>query len=560
MEEKGTIELSENVEDGKPDVELGHVLVDGDGQVQRLPVPSKDPNDPLNYTKWEKVGIIVSCCWFSTMSLSLVGGLGAFLDVLFQLYIANGHSANEVVWLSTFPSLFVGVGRSIRFSDCVVPPLTQQGNFLVLPLALLYGRRFTTILSTTVLLAATIGCAVCNTWEQHLGLRILQGLAAGVTESVLPLVLAEVTFVHQHGMVYGMYWAAQSAITGCLNLAASYEVAALGWRWYYWVFAITIAVGLLLAIFFGFETSYQRSSQFIHGRMVVTDQFGVTRMLSEDETRQYLDMHGHPDGRNDGHIPEELRPKKTYLQMLIPWSPPTESPLTLIPRTTLQIFSAFMSPGILYATLVASVVLGSSIGMSLSYNTVLQYNYHWPAESIGLINLGGVFGGFGGMLYAGFFGDKFIVWMAKRNGGIHTPEHRLPLLILPGILGVVALLLYGFTADGSATWGGPYMGWTLFQITFVSVLILATSFAAEAWEKNPGPAIVAVVGVKNIVAFALSYGINPMTEMYDYPVAMGILAAIVGGVFLLGVPVYFLNPRWRRWMDMKERRRRRTAN
>jgi hypothetical protein len=64
MEEKGTIELAENVEDGKPDVELGQVLVDGDGQVQRLPVPSKDPNDPLNYTRWEKVGIIVSCCWF----------------------------------------------------------------------------------------------------------------------------------------------------------------------------------------------------------------------------------------------------------------------------------------------------------------------------------------------------------------------------------------------------------------------------------------------------------------------------------------------------------------
>ncbi|KAL4912254.1 major facilitator superfamily domain-containing protein [Aspergillus aurantiobrunneus] len=535
LEDKGVVELTENVESGKPSIDHGHVLVDGDGQIQRLPVPSKDPNDPLNYTIWEKIGIIVSCCWFSAMSLSLVGGLGAILDVFFQMYMSEGHSTNEIVWLSTFPSLFVGVG-----------------NFLVLPLALLYGRRFTTITSTIILLAATIGCAACNSWRQHLALRIIQGLAAGVTESVLPLMLAEVTFVHQHGMIYGMYWAAQSSITGCLNLAASYEVAALGWRWYYWVFAITIAVGLLLAAFFGFETSYQRSSQFLNGRMVITDQFGVTRVLTEYETREYLEIHGHPGG--DGQIPEELRPKKTYLQMLIPWSSPTESPFTLIPRTTLQVFEAFMSPGILYATVLASIVLGSSIGMSLSYNTILQYNYHWAPESIGLINLGGVFGGLGGMLYAGFFGDKFIIWMAKRNDGIHIPEHRLLLLIFPGILGVAALLLYGFTADGSATWGGPYMGWTLFQITFVSVLILSTSFAAEAWEKNPGPAIVAVVGVKNIVAFALSYGINPMTEKYDYPVAMGILAAICGGVFLLGVPVYFLNARWRRWMYMKERK------
>ncbi|KAL4944371.1 hypothetical protein BDV06DRAFT_210293 [Aspergillus oleicola] len=524
MEEKVVIELAENVKAGKRSVEHGHVLVDSDGHVQRLPIPSKDPNDPLNYTSWEKTGIIVSCCWFSAMSLSLVGGLGAFLEVLMEMYMKEGHSANEIVWLSTFPSLFVGVG-----------------NFLVLPLAFLYGRLFTTIVSNTVLLAATIGCAACNTWSQHLALRVVQGLAAGVTESILPLMLAEVTFVHQHGMVYGLYWAAQSSITGCLNLAASYEVASLGWRWYYWVFAITIAVGLLLATLFGFETSYQRSSQFLNGRMVVTDQFGVTRVFTESETRDYIETHGYPGV--DDTIPDGLRPKQTYIQMLLPWSSPTESPHTLIPRTTLQIFEAFLSPGILYATLVASIVLGSSIGMSLSYNTVLQNNYHWPARSIGLINLGGVFGGFAGMFYAGFLGDKFIVYMARHNAGIHEPEHRLPLLIFPGVLGVVALLLYGFTADGSATWAGPYMGWTLFQMTFVSVLILSTSFAAEAWERNPGPAIVAVVGVKNIVAFALSYGINPLTEKYDYPVAMGILAALCGGVFALGVPVYFSNPR-----------------
>ncbi|KAL3471070.1 major facilitator superfamily domain-containing protein [Aspergillus californicus] len=534
MEEKAVIEFAENVE--YLDSPGGHVLIDADGQVQRLPVPSKDPNDPLNFTKWEKAGIIVTCCWFSTMSLSLVGGLGPILEVFLEMYLREGHTTNEVVWLSTFPSLFVGIG-----------------NFVVLPLGLLYGRRFTTIVSTIVLLAATIGCAVCNTWAQHLALRIVQGLAAGVTESILPLVLAEVTFIHQHGKVYGLYWAAQSAITACLNLASSYEVSALGWRWYYWVFSIAVSVGLVLAVLFCFETAYHRSSQFVNGRMVITDEFGVTRVLTEHETREHLDANRSPNSGNQ--TPDELRPKKTYLQMIVPWHSPTQSPWTLIPQTMFQIFQAFMSPGILYATLLASVVLGSSIGMSLSYNTVLQYNYGWAAKSIGLINLGGVFGGFGGMLYAGFFGDKFIIWMAKRNGGIHTPEHRLPLLLFPGILAVAALVLYGFTADGSATWGGPYMGWTLFQITFVSVLILSTSFAAEAWDKNPGPAIVAVVGVKNIVAFALSYGINPMVEKYDYPVAMGILAAITGGVFLLGVPVYFLNPRWRRWMQMMEGRR-----
>jgi hypothetical protein len=44
------------------------------------------------------------------MSLSVVGGLGAILDVFIEMYGAEGISTTHVVWLSTFPSLFVGVG------------------------------------------------------------------------------------------------------------------------------------------------------------------------------------------------------------------------------------------------------------------------------------------------------------------------------------------------------------------------------------------------------------------------------------------------------------------
>lgn len=42
----------------------GGLLVDASGDILRLPVPSADPNDPLNFTKWEKMGVIISCCWF----------------------------------------------------------------------------------------------------------------------------------------------------------------------------------------------------------------------------------------------------------------------------------------------------------------------------------------------------------------------------------------------------------------------------------------------------------------------------------------------------------------
>ncbi|KAJ5481160.1 hypothetical protein N7539_007054 [Penicillium diatomitis] len=530
MDQKANIELVEDLEthgDGKGD----DVLVDAAGEIQRLPVPSADPNDPLNFTVWEKTGVIVSCCWFSIMSLSVVGGLGAILGVFFQLYGAQGISSTHIVWLGTFPSLFVGIG-----------------NYLILPLGLVYGRRPTAIGSIIVLFVATIGCAVSQTWLQHLCLRCLQGLATGATESLLPLMLSEVTFVHQRGLVFGVYWATQNVVTSALNMASSYEAAALGWRWFYWVYVIAVGAGLILVILGCFETRYQRRAQMVNGQIVVTDQFGVTQVLVGDQAREYM------AGLQieDREIPDEVRPKKTYIQMLKPWEKPAKNPLRIVLNAWLHMFEAFISPGILYATLLSSVVLGCSVGMSLTYDTVLQQVYGWPAKSVGLINLGGIFGGFGGMLYAGVFGDWFIVRLAKRANGVHTPEHRLILLIFPGFLTVLSLLLYGFTANGGATWGGPYMGWLLLQIAFVSVLILSTSFAAEAWEKNPGPALVAVVGTKNIVAFGISYGLNPLVSMYSYPAAMSIFAGLSAGIFLLGIPVYFFNPAWRRWQRRRE--------
>lgn len=48
------------------------------------------------------------------MSLSVVGGLGAVLGVFMELYAPEGISSDKVVWLSTFPSLFVGIGMYIE--------------------------------------------------------------------------------------------------------------------------------------------------------------------------------------------------------------------------------------------------------------------------------------------------------------------------------------------------------------------------------------------------------------------------------------------------------------
>lgn len=40
------------------------LLFNKQGRVRKLPVPSDDPNDPLNFKWWEKYAVVFCCCWF----------------------------------------------------------------------------------------------------------------------------------------------------------------------------------------------------------------------------------------------------------------------------------------------------------------------------------------------------------------------------------------------------------------------------------------------------------------------------------------------------------------
>lgn len=44
-------------------IEGNALLVDKEGHIRRLPIASRNPNDPLNFKTWEKAAIVLCCCW-----------------------------------------------------------------------------------------------------------------------------------------------------------------------------------------------------------------------------------------------------------------------------------------------------------------------------------------------------------------------------------------------------------------------------------------------------------------------------------------------------------------
>ncbi|KAF9885049.1 hypothetical protein FE257_000780 [Aspergillus nanangensis] len=270
-------------------------LLEASGSIRRIPIPSNSPNDPLNFLWWQKLAIISACCWYSIMSLSLVGSIGMILNSFIEIYLPEGYTIEQVTYLTTMPSLSVGLG-----------------NFFILPAALCFGRRPLFISCALVLTAASIGAACNSSYNQHLALRIVQGLATGATESLLPLILSEVTFLHQRPLIFAVYWGCQTCISSVLNIGITYVVAAAGWRWYYGLYSIVSGVGVLFAYFLAFETRYSRPPAALDGRLVLTDDFGVTRILSTGEAENYQTHHRPQE-------PDEDDQPKSYRQLLSVW-------------------------------------------------------------------------------------------------------------------------------------------------------------------------------------------------------------------------------------------------
>ncbi|KAJ5061977.1 major facilitator superfamily domain-containing protein [Bipolaris maydis] len=515
-------------------IEGNALLIDRLGNVRKLSIPSQDPNDPLNFRPREKWAVIFICCWFSLVSLALAGGLGSFLSVFFNMYMPQGYDAQHIAYLLTIPNLAIGLG-----------------NYIILPVSMAYGRRPVFLASTIILFVATIGAAVQSDYSSHLATRTLQGLATGASESLLPLMLTEVTFLHERGRIFGLYWMIQTISAGVFNISASYINADLGWRWYYWVFAILIGIGLVVAFFCGFETRFSRPATSIDGVVIFTDEFGVTQVVPDDQAQEYL---GQANRQVSQDAQDEPATRTMYVQKLMPWSKPHSRPAYIILMSWVRMAQSLTSPAILYVVLVTSITLSCVVDMSLTYDTVLQAK-GWLPKDIGLINIGSIVGGILGSAYSVLLGERLVLWMARRDHGVHKPEHRLVVLVLPAVIAVGMLITYGFTAGGKTSWWGPVLAYTFFSTTWVTVLIVSTTFASEANPRHPGPALVMVVGTKNIVSFGFTYGLNPMLDKGGYSYAFGVLAGVLAACFVLGIPVYYLNPKWRAYISRAGKQR-----
>lgn len=78
-------------------------------------------------------------------------------------------------------------------------------NFIIVPFSNVFGRRPTILICGLLCVLANIWQAKVTSYNSFIGARVISGLGAAANESIMPMVVADVYFLHERGLWMGLY-------------------------------------------------------------------------------------------------------------------------------------------------------------------------------------------------------------------------------------------------------------------------------------------------------------------------------------------------------------------
>lgn len=460
----------------------------GKQDIVLIPQPSSDPEDPLNWSErrknnnrfWQIMWTLVGCAIISSLS-------PAYL-------LIEADTGITVADLNT------GIGLMYLFLG--------WGNLVLQPLAMNFGRR-------PILLVSLLGTSLMILWSAYInssGLwyfnRILMGFFFAPVESLIEIVITDITFTHDRGFHMGIY--AWNLFSGAFlaPIPAGYIAQNLGWRWIQWIGAILGLSTTLLMYFFFEETMFFRQTiqaEFLDEATEATEKPQPSHVPSEDADERGLDLTNATATGNEKsstteatNEPLPLTAKQKAFRTTRLWgfrSP--EQPNT---------FAKFFFLPIILMRYPAMLFGGILVGSILSWFNVVNATiasvlgnppYNFTANAIGLTYLAAVIGATVGCFLSGWFSDIVSERLARRNHGIKEPEHRLWVALIPLALHPLGFLLYGIGATEQIHWVGLAFGIGLIALCLPMGSNIGLTYVIDSYKEVAGEAVVTVILIRN---------------------------------------------------------------
>ncbi|KAL2786626.1 major facilitator superfamily domain-containing protein [Aspergillus keveii] len=488
-----------------------------DKDVILAPQPSNDPNDPLNWTYWKKIVIVLVMVLGACLNASTVGPLlSASIVVL----------AGEFNRPITDITLLTGYNMVVAGASC---PLTSA-------LATKYGKRPVFFGSSVACLVGTIIGSASETYNTLLAARIIQGLGFAAYESLAFSVVGDLFFVHQRGAWVNVISFTLSAVSNLSSVIAGPITDNLGWHYLFHILIAASGVQTILCFFFAPETSYIRDGSF-------NERFAAGDEKVDVQVNAPVAEHVEAAERAETSRGPQSPAKKTFWQELALYSGvySEESLLKLI-------FGPFVCLTNLVAlwTVVVTAVVTSTY-VAISYVVAQIFSpppYLLSSAQVGYLSAGPFIGGVIGTVLVAKTTDRLVVWMATRNNGVYEPEFRLPLVIF-SFLCTAGLCGFGALAQ---TQGNLYVIDFMWGLTLAGICFCVgpcSSYAIDAFREMSNEIFVANVMVKNFLFFGYSYFINDWIASDGAATPFYVFAGVSAALIISTIPVYIFGKRYR---------------
>ncbi|KAF9894360.1 hypothetical protein FE257_007863 [Aspergillus nanangensis] len=486
--------------------DLNGIEQNTDGQIVLQPQPSTDPNEPLNWSTWQKSTNFAIACLFTLM--------------VFTTYAAG------------LAGLAIG---------CI----------FFIPLAVMLGRKPVYIFAATVMVLANVGQALFQTRAQYLILQVIAGLAGSVNDTIIQMTIVDLFFTHQRATMNGIY--SSTVVTGTyLSLIPTgYIIDRQGWRWVWWWCAILNSLVLVLIIFGFEETRYYHAQQA--SNPVVGEEIPlpiITPSHIKDKSTDFEPSSTSPETLEETPPPQPTPPiRRSYIQRITSPGPP--------PSLSLQNYSRHLyRPFVLFFRIPAVAFVALQYSLMLCWVAVLATTqpiffaappYSFSSIGVGNINLAPFIGAVLGSVFGGPLNDYYVVRLARRRSGIYDPEMRLHMLLVPLVVTPAGLFLYGISIARGDPWIVPLIGSACVGFGIGSTTSIILPYFGDSYRELVAEGLVVITYIRNAVATATAFAIYPWLNALGVQKMFISVGCLCFGILVLVIPMILWGRRARQY-------------
>ncbi|KDR80330.1 hypothetical protein GALMADRAFT_62622 [Galerina marginata CBS 339.88] len=386
-----------------------------------------DPDNARNWTsrqKWTAVCIVSAYTFLSPLASSMMAP--GIPDIALKYHITNPTVA--------------ALTLSIFLLSFAIGPLALA------PLSEMYGRSWVLHIGNIFTMGFSLGCAFAPTTGALIGFRFLSGLSGSAPIAVGAGSVGDVFAAKDRASAMALYSLGPLVGPVVGPIAGGFIAQTIGVKWVFIVIAICCAVTGMISIPLLKETYAP-----------------VIRMRKAAKNPDPEIAKAHP------HLLQEHGSKLHVLWVNL------SRPIVILSHSficfILSLYMAFMY-GIYYL-------------MFATFAAFFKKTYGFNAGIGGLAYLGLGIGFMSATIFGAKFADQVYKYLGDKNGGVSTPEMRIPALFFGSLFVPVGLFWYGWSAQAGIHWIMPIIGTGIFgfgmMTTFLPIqLYLVDSFVYAA--------------------------------------------------------------------------------